>query len=374
MATWPTEIDAYLATNFPEAALDALFGEDLPPANSPPSTNSAHRPPIAEGLRLLHRQWVADGASAGRIGHAVSNVFDALTRRLLTLAEARLGPPPLPYAWVATGSQGRQELTIHSDQDNALILDDAYRDAAHAPYFAQLARFVCDGLNARGQRHCPGGVMASNPLWCQPLAGWQANFARWAARASRKAAMLAANFSDMRVVAGDARLLAALRRESTAALRRAEPFLARLAANALDNRPPLGFFGNFTLAHGGAQAGTLDLKSGGLIPIVDLARVHALDAGIADTTVGTVARLRAAAGTPELSHAGADALSAAFELIGTLRARHQAAQLARGEAPDNRLAPAMLDTGESEGLRDAFGTIATMQDALLLRHPHLATD
>ncbi len=76
-------------------------------------------------LRPLQRQLAAAQASAYVTGHIVTAVTDAITIRLLQLAEARLGPPPVAYAWVAAGSQARNEQTAHSDQDNCMVLDDA---------------------------------------------------------------------------------------------------------------------------------------------------------------------------------------------------------------------------------------------------------
>ena len=58
----------------------------------------------------------------------LSDVTDAVTRRLIALAEADLGPAPVPWVWMACGSQGRQEQSGVSDQDNCLLVDDALRE------------------------------------------------------------------------------------------------------------------------------------------------------------------------------------------------------------------------------------------------------
>ena len=110
----------------------------------------------------------------------ITDIGDATTRRLLALAEARLGPPPVPYLWLACGSQGRQEQTGVSDQDNCLILDDAVTPPDDA-YFAALARFVSDGLDEAGYFYCPGDMMATNIKWRQPLRVWRQYFRGWIA-------------------------------------------------------------------------------------------------------------------------------------------------------------------------------------------------
>jgi CBS domain-containing protein len=96
--------------------------------------------------RITHLPVVEAGRLVG--------VLTGTNLRLLTLAEAKLGPAPVPYLWLACGSQGRQEQTGVSDQDNCLILDDAATPADDA-YFAELAKFVSDGLTRRGISTAP---------------------------------------------------------------------------------------------------------------------------------------------------------------------------------------------------------------------------
>jgi len=131
------------------------------------------------GLSRLLVTLVDANATAHHVGQVISSIGEAITSRLLQLAEQQQGPAPLPYAWLSGGSLARQEQTAHSDQDNCLLLSDDYDETEHGAYFEQLARFVCDGLNACGYVYCPGDVMARNPKWRQPLAVWKGYFHRW---------------------------------------------------------------------------------------------------------------------------------------------------------------------------------------------------
>nr|MCS5603436.1 DUF294 nucleotidyltransferase-like domain-containing protein [Paracoccus sp. (in: a-proteobacteria)] len=140
------------------------------------------------------------------ITRMITDVADAVTRRLLDMARAQLGAPPAPFLWAACGSQGRQEQTGVSDQDNCLILDDAADP--DDPYFGELARLVSDGLNACGYVYCPGNMMATNPRWRQPRTVWRAYFRDWIARPSPEAQMLASVMFDLRAIGGEAGLLA----------------------------------------------------------------------------------------------------------------------------------------------------------------------
>jgi CBS domain-containing protein len=317
-------------------------------------------------LPELQVQMVAAGAAPRHLGQAVSAVTYAVTQRLLELAEARLGGPPVPYAWLACGSQARHEQTALSDQDNALLLSEDYRPEEHDAYFGALARFVNDGLAGCGFARCPGQVMADNPSWRQPLGGWERHFDGWIERPESKALMHASIFFDMRVVSGDEAALRQLQASVHGALRGNQIFLARLAINALRNRPPIGFFRSFVLIHGGEHGSTLDLKRGGIMPVVDLARVRALEAG--STALGTVERLRAAADTEALSRAGAEDLEDALDFVSALRARHQAELIKQGLAPDNYVAPEQLSLLERSQLREVFAVIRRQQQALAERY------
>ena len=310
---------------------------------------------------------VADGSGASQIGQALSSVGDAIVCRLVELAQQRLGPAPLPFVWLSGGSQGRHEQALHSDQDSALVMHDAYHEDAHGAWFAEFTRFVGDGLDACGYRYCPGKVMAANPEWRRPLADWIDTARGWIRNCDHKSSMLAANLIDMRGVCGDAALWPALQTELLIEAGRQQVFLAHMAANALTNRPPLGIFRNLVLIAEGEHAHTLDIKRQGLIPISDMARIHALAIGA--PALGTVARLHAAAGSAELSAGGAAELEEAFEYLGGLRLRHQAQQVRRAQVPDNYLAPDSLSALERKQLKAAFGVIATLQAALAQRYP-----
>ena len=204
--------------------------------------------------------------------------------------------------------------------------------------------------------------MASNVRWRQPLRVWQSYLRDWVMHPDHTSATLAANFLDMRTIWGEDSLREELVHDALPLCAKNHLFLAYMAAHALNNRPPLGFFRRFVVARSGDHEGTVDLKRQGLIPIVDLARVHALQAGLSH--VSTDRRLEELAGSANLSEQGADGLRAAFELIGTLRALHVADLLRRQEDVDNRVAPGSLSDLERKHLRDAFAAIATAQDSL----------
>jgi CBS domain-containing protein len=317
-------------------------------------------------VRPLQKHLAAAGASAYATGHMVTAITDALTSRLLHLGEAKFGPPPVDYAWVAAGSQARNEQTAKSDQDNCMILDDAYDEALHGAYFKQLAGWTCDGLAACGYVHCPGEMMAMTDKWRQPRRVWAEYFRRWIDTPEPMALMLTCVFFDVRVVAGRDDLLDGLRVDMLKRTRGNSLFLAHMVGNALSRQPPLGLFGGLSTIRSGEHKGTLDLKHAGIVPVVDLARVYALAAG--HDAVNTHDRLAHAADSGEISPQGVRDLRDALEYLSSVRIRHQARQMAAGYAADNHLRPNELSNFERGQLKDAFGVVKALQDVLAQRY------
>ncbi len=320
---------------------------------------------ISAKVSELHIHLIGNGATADHVGQAISSITDAFTQRLLELAEAELGPPPVPYAWMVAGSQARREQSSHSDQDNALLIAD-HMKPQDDEYFAALAKIVNDGLDACGYGYCPGNVMASNPQWRQKLMIWKKYFNGWIQRPEPMALMLSSVFFDLRALHDREGLFEEVHDQVLELSKANRIFIAYMAANALKHRPPLGFFRNFVLIHGGDHNHTFDVKHRGIVPVVDLARVYALSNGCDETN--TLERLRATAGTPALSKEGAANLVDATEFIGTLRMRHQARQLGAGKAADNYLSPDELSPLERGHLKEAFVLINTMQESLGQRY------
>ena len=321
---------------------------------------------VAVKLSLLQRSLAGAEVSAYNTGHMITTITDAITTRLLQMAEAQLGPAPIDYAWVAAGSQARNEQTAKSDQDNCMVLDDAYDVAVHGDYFKALANFVNDGLDACGYIYCPGEMMARTDQWRQPLRTWQSYFRQWTASPEPKALMLTCVFFDMRLIYGQARLLDMLREVVLKQTRDNRIFLAYMVGNALMHRPPLSMFGGLSTIRSGDHRATIDLKHSGIVPVVDLARVYALAGGHA--VVNTHDRLMVAAQSKEISEQSAHDLRGAFEFVAALRIRHQAQQMAASQPADNFMSPDELSNFERGKLKDAFGVVQTLQSVLTQRY------
>ncbi|MCF8169459.1 MAG: DUF294 nucleotidyltransferase-like domain-containing protein [Rhodoferax sp.] len=326
-----------------------------------------------DGLRMisgrvgqLQQRLAATGASAYSIGHIVTAITDALTTRLIQLAEQQLGMAPVDYLWMAAGSQARNEQTAKSDQDNWLLLDDLYDEAVHGEYFKTFAKMVCDGLAECGYIHCPGEMMAMTDTWRQPLRVWSEYFRKWVTQPKPKALMLTCVFFDMRAIHGNTVLLENLHHRVYEQTKGNSLFLAHMVSNALKNRPPLGLFGQITLSKDAKHRNTIDLKHSAIVPIVDLARNYALAAGV--TIANTHDRLDGSAQTNEISEQSARDLRDALEFLCKLRISHQARQIAAGQKPDNFLALGELSNFERSHLKEAFNVVQKLQSVLQQRY------
>jgi CBS domain-containing protein len=308
------------------------------------------------GTRLarMARCLVAAEVQASEVSRLIASANEALAVRLLRLAEARLGPPPCPYAWLVLGSGGRQEQALRSDQDNALVYAEATSEAAE--YFAVLADIVVAALLAAGFPRCPGGYMATT--WRYTLDDWVGIFRRWVEQPQPQALVEAEVFLDFRRIHGQ--LSPWPLEQVLGGGPRHRRFLVHMARAAVTFRPPLGVFGRVRAAHH-----ELDLKRGGIAAIVLLARLYALEAG--SLVRPTADRLAAAAASGTLSHSGAQRLAQDYLFLLDLRLRTQLRRIAEGGQPDDRVRLDRLGPGEQHRLRSALHTVHYHQQAAALR-------
>jgi CBS domain-containing protein len=285
-------------------------------------------------------------------------VLDAMTRRLLELAVARRGGNAPSFAWLALGSQARHEATPGSDSDSAIVWFEDGEETELRPYLASIGAEVVAGLEACGLRRDAQGVTAADALVVRSLDSWQRVVQSWLERPTQKqAVMLVSVFVDSRPVWG-LHLGTQLADTFRSAPRNAT-LLRLLARLALSYRPPTGFLRGLVVEHSGEHRGQLDLKRGGLLPIVDLARWAGMAAGV--TSASTPERLHAAAESGTLSRSDAQTLEDAFELIVGLRLEHQVNQLRAGVAPDDHVHPDSLSALTRGYLKEAFRAIASVQ-------------
>lgn len=312
-------------------------------------------------------RFIERGATAEETAGMMTMAGDALARRLLTLGEEKFGQPPVKYAFVVVGSQGRREMGLASDQDNALVLADDYDEAEHGQYFADLTEFVCHGLDTAGQVLCPGDMMAMNPQWRMTVTEWINTFHGWVTAPEPDALLHAQTFFDFRGIYGELEMSETIHASAVRMAQGARRTHAHLASLAARREPPLGFFRGLVVESSGEYANTLNVKKGGTAGIVQMARLYSLSAG--GNAIGTRARLTEAAAAGTVSERGAADLLDAFEYLRTITLRHQAEQVREEVLPDYNIDPKKLSKMDGEHLRDSFQIIKNMQNALATKYP-----
>lgn len=320
---------------------------------------------LSRRLPSLFVRLVNLGRDVEQIGCMVTHITDAFTVRLLQLAEAQFGPPPMTYAWVVFGSQAREEQTAKTDQDNGIVLERRATES-EAAYFAKLSDFVCDGLDKLGYEFCPGEIMALNVKWRVSMAKWKRHFDRWIDVPEPKSVMHSSIFFDMRCIHGNSELVDELLEYAVARAKRNRIFRRFMAANVMTHRPPIGFFRRFVQEDDGTHTEGLNLKHRGIVPITDLVRMRALEAGV--TAANTFRRLEKVVAAGTMNESDASSLRDALILINRIRLNYQAEQMAAGQKPGNFVPTEELSPLMRRNLKAAFMLVVEAQNALSVRY------
>ena len=310
-------------------------------------------------------QWVHAGIRSNQLSHVLTALSDAITVRLIELAIEEIGPAPVPFCWLGFGSQGRKEQLLGADQDNALLISDEMKPEDES-WFSQLAEYVCNGLNDCGYIYCPGNIMATNNNLRQPLKEWMKTVDRWMRTPTERAVMEVSIFFDLRTIYGDNELAKKLQTHMLNHTQSNSIFLAALAQNVLSNAPPMGVFRRFVVEQNGEHAHELNLKKRGVIPIIDIVRLHALANGLFE--VNTIDRLRALVDCKAMTIVDSRNLQDALQVLMQLRLVHQAEEIVNGQTPSNYVNPASLSKIVAKQLKDAFGIVKDAQQGVKLKY------
>ncbi len=312
----------------------------------------------------LVNAMLESGTSPIAITRMISSITDSATVKFIEFAQADIGPQPVPFAFVAVGSQGRQEQTLYTDQDNIIIYNsgNTSADAKVEGYFSALASRVCGNLTQSGYHECKGFIMASNPKWCQPLDAWRTIFSTWISKAEGKETTDFVTFFDLRCVFGENEIVQAVRTHIQKEIAQAPLFFIQAARNAIQFKTPLRIFGNIvTSGHSPEKSGHLDIKSI-MMPIVCFARLFALKRNL--TCSETSERLSILCDQGMLLPSRYHDILTAFETLMRLRLRHQSEAIQNGNSPDNFINPSRLGHIDEAVLKECFREIDSIQESI----------
>jgi len=319
--------------------------------------------PLAQKVPMVVRTLIEEGAKANNVTRMITVLNDHILDRLLTLLHDEMGPAPQPFCWLMMGSEGRREQTFKTDQDNALLYDtppeEWEKTKAAKLYFRRFGNSAIEHLERCGYPLCKGEIMASNPKWRKPFKVWQGYFDRWMAAPEPQEVLHATIFFDFRPGFGHVALGNRLRDHLARQAPRKGIFLMHLAKDCLVGRPPLSFFRNFIVEKDGAHKNRLDIKTRGLVPIVDFARLYSLRHGVRETN--TLSRLKELSEGEFIPKELYTETREAYEFQMQLRLVHQLRMMEAGLTPHNYIDPAELSDLEKQTLKEAFAVVGRIQ-------------
>ncbi|MGW8272385.1 MAG: DUF294 nucleotidyltransferase-like domain-containing protein [Thermodesulfovibrionales bacterium] len=321
--------------------------------------------PASNKINGMIALLLKEGAKASNITRIITEVNDRLVRKIIEMAEKKLGVAPVPYCWIVYGSEGRKEQTFKTDQDNALIYDDpeSEEEAKEVEkYFSAFADFVINGLITCGFPKCPGDYMASNIKWRQPLRVWKDYFSQWISTPTPEAMLASVILFDFRPVHGDFSLAERLREHLMQSLRHKDMFLKFMSNLATSMRPPLGFFKTFVVEKSGEHKNEFNLKFTCIAPLINIVRLLSLEKNLAETS--TLERIDALRDLHTIVREHGDELEHAFEFITLLRIHHQFDRIEAGMEPDNFINPDNLSNLQKRTLKESCQIISKVQDMI----------
>ena len=330
------------------------------------STDTVMLRQAAADVRQLALNMLAQGVGAEQLTQFISALNDTLTRRVIQINLDRHDLYGIDWAWLSFGSEGRDEQTFSTDQDNGIVYvctDIMDREQTQLRLL-DFARDVNDDLDQVGFPLCKGNIMASNPDLCLTLEQWEQKFSAWVRTPEPQALLNGSIYFDFRPLFGKFNLAHRLRLTLFELVRGTPLFMRMMAENALTVQPPLGKIRDFITDADPEHPGTIDLKKFGARVFIDAARIFALAQGVANTN--TVQRLKLASVKMKVPSHEISSIIEGFSFIQLMRLRHQHLEQEQGREGDNFIRPDQLNELERRILKESFRQVRKLQQRLKL--------
>ena len=265
---------------------------------------------------------------------------------------------------IVMGSEGRGEQIMKTDQDNALI----FRNGLNWAEKRKTMQRFSETLISFGFPPCPGNIMVSNPEWINSVDDWTQKLQDWSMSSDPEDQMRLAIAVDAKPVAGNVALFKVARNWFLRTMRNNDLFFSHFAKAAVEFDTPLTFFGNLK------ERDELDIKKGGIFPIVHGVRTFALEQRILATN--TFERLEALVDAGVMQESDSKDISEALGLFVNIRLRQQ---IRRAEQAEDGIDPTpniielqQLNKMDRELLRDALLVVKSFKKSLTSRF-HLSS-
>ncbi len=314
------------------------------------------------GIRIYfdEEQAIADVHDLFRI------VRDRLTIRALTLVEEEMaadgfGSPPCGYCWIGLGSEGRDEQTFVTDQDNMLVYDAAPSSDLVAYYYREFSGRVTERLHEAGFEKCKGGIMPSHEKWRGSGEDWKTRIEETLTNGEGVLDLLdLIILTDARVIRGDPMQFRPLLDHFFSLLKENKRIMQQITEASVLMPTALGFFNKFKVETSGDHKGRFNLKVFGWSPLVMSVRALSLAEGLYETN--TLKRIKRIREINMMTKEMADDLIEAYLLFARFRIMNQLNQTGPGSM--SYVDPASLSPEETGKLRRAMKTVETFQKHL----------
>ncbi len=316
---------------------------------------------VLKQLPPIVRSMTDQGVKPSLLRETVGSIYDAVARRFIELSlEAEKAP--VPFAFISLGSNARHEMTLFSDQDNALIFADVAKEqlAETRRQFLTLADEVCAKLKQAGYPYCPGGIMAANPKWCLSVTEWKKRFGKWILEATPETILEVNVFFDVRCAYGDEPLVSELRKFIQECTEKSPEFFIHYAKNCLGYKAPVGLLGRIRTEKKGDEK-TINLKEC-LKPLETFARIYALKHRVEKP--GTLNRLKALRRAEVLHDETFREMEYVFDYLWQLRFFNQIKTNAELSTNTDELDVAALTDIERDNLQSVLSRIPLFQSKL----------
>ncbi|MCP3898247.1 MAG: cyclic nucleotide-binding/CBS domain-containing protein [Desulfobacteraceae bacterium] len=305
---------------------------------------------------------IKNGVNIENLTKLITAFSDAILDQIIRFAIDEIGEPPCKFAFMIMGSEGREEQTLKTDQDNAIVyedVDDEFLQKTAQPYFKELSNLICTMLDKAGFDFCEGKIMAMNPKWCQPLSVWKDYFFKWIHKGTPEDLLNSSIFFDFKGAWGDLELTDELSSYLYKSLDGWAGFLRHLTTNALHFKPPVGFFGSFVVESKGDHKDSFDLKKA-MLPITDCSRIYALKHGIKERN--TLFRLFRLYTKHILTTEEYNDITQSYNYLMNLRLVKQVTAIVdEDKPPDNYIKPKNLSSIDQTMLKEIFRRIENFQ-------------
>ena len=311
-------------------------------------------------LQLLLKPRIKSDVSIKYVTKITTAFSDAIIRKIIELAIDEIGQPPVNFAFLCLGSEGRKEETLFTDQDNAIVFENVTKEkeVEVLAYFNNLGERVCNSLNFVGYSFCLGNIMAKNPAWCKPLGTWEKYFDNWIATPEPQNLLDATIFFDFRCVYGDEMLIEKLKKGIDEAIKSNPLFLYHLAYNTFNTKSPHISSGNILSDKHGDN---IDIKSA-LVPIIMFARTYSLQNNI--WCSNTIERLVALKENHIISESTIDEIVFVYNFLMNLRFRNQIELIENNAPVSNKLNTKKLIDIELYMLKKVLSSITDYQNKI----------